>query len=125
MSNRLVLIFTILLACQLAGEVTTLLLHLPIPGPVVGMVILFAGLVVYGRVPAPLGSVTGELLGNLSLLFVPAGVGVMLHAQRLADNWLAILLALLLSTAITLGVTGAVMALASRLSAKNSEADSR
>lgn len=121
MSNRIVLVFTILLACQLAGEVTALFLHLPIPGPVVGMVILFCGLMIYGHVPTALGSVSGELLGNLSLLFVPAGVGVMLHAQRLADNWPAILLALLLSTAMTLVVTGAVMKVTMRRSVMHSK----
>lgn len=115
--NRTVLIFTILLGCQLVGEVIALSLQLPIPGPVVGMVLLFGGLVIYGRVPDSLAAVSGELLGNLSLLFVPAGVGVMLHAQRLADNWLAIVLALLLSTAITLVVTGVVMAAARRMTA--------
>lgn len=116
----------ILLACQLAGEVIALTLQLPVPGPVVGMVILFCALMVYGRLPASLAALSGELLGNLSLLFVPAGVGVMLHAQRLADNWLAILLALLLSTAITLAVTGAVMAAATRvIAAKNKGAGIR
>lgn len=99
----------ILLACQLAGEVIALALQLPVPGPVVGMVLLFCGLLVYGRVPPSLAAVTGELLQNLSLLFVPAGVGVMLHAQLLADNWLALSLGLVLSTAIALAATGAVM----------------
>jgi putative effector of murein hydrolase LrgA (UPF0299 family) len=109
MINRTVLIFTILLGCQLAGEVIALALHLPVPGPVVGMVILFCGLLVYGRVPQSLGAVTGELLQNLSLLFVPAGVGVMLHAQLLAEHWLALSVGLVMSTIIALAVTGAVM----------------
>lgn len=109
MGNRIVFIFLILLACQLAGEVTTRLLMLPIPGPVLGMVILFFALVVRGHVPEDVGAVTGGLLQNLSLLFVPAGVGVMLHARLLVDNWLALSAALLLSVVITIAVTGAVM----------------
>ena len=119
MNNRVVLVFTVLLACQLAGEVIALALQLPVPGPVVGMVILFCGLLVYGRVPQPLSAVTGELLQNLSLLFVPAGVGVMLHAQLLADHWLALSLGLVLSTLFALVVTGAMMNWAGRWARRN------
>ena len=109
MGNRIVLVFAILLTCQLVGEVITRLLHLPIPGPVLGMVILFCGLLVRGHVPQDMSIVTGELLQNLSLLFVPAGVGVMLHARLLADNLLALTLALVLSATITIAVTGLLM----------------
>ncbi len=109
MGNRIVLVFAILLTCQLVGEVITRLLRLPIPGPVLGMVILFCGLLVRGHVPHDMGVVTGELLQNLSLLFVPAGVGVMLHARLLADNLLALTLALVLSATITIAVTGLLM----------------
>ena len=113
--NRIVMIFTILLACQLIGEIVTRLFHWPVPGPVLGMVILFCGLLVRGHVPEEMSAVTGGLLQNLSLLFVPAGVGVMLHAQLLAENWVALSLALVLSAAITLVVTGLVMTWMARL----------
>ena len=122
MPNRIILVFTVLLTCQLAGEVLTLTFHLPVPGPVIGMVILFCGLLIHGRVPDSLGAVTGELLGNLSLLFVPAGVGVMLHARLLADNWLALSTALVLSTVIALAVTGSLMRLAARWTARREAA---
>ncbi|MFZ1770902.1 MAG: CidA/LrgA family protein [Caldilinea sp.] len=115
MSNRIVLIFTLLLACQLAGEVVTRLLRLPVPGPVLGMVILFCALLMRRQVPDDLSAVTGGLLHNLSLLFVPAGVGVMLHAQLLVENWVALSAALLLSAVITIVVTGVVMTWALRL----------
>ena len=121
MKNQIVLVFTVLLACQLAGEVLSLTFHLPIPGPVIGMVILFCGLAIHGRVPDALSAVTGELLSNLSLLFVPAGVGVMLHAQLLADNWLPLSAALLLSTVIVLAVTGALMQWMVRWTERRSE----
>jgi len=113
--NRIVLIFTLLLVCQLIGEIVTRLFHWPVPGPVLGMVILFCGLLVRGSVPEEMSAVTGGLLQNLSLLFVPAGVGVMLHAQLLAENWMALSLALVLSAAITLVVTGLVMTWMARL----------
>lgn len=110
MGNRIVLIFAVLLACQLAGEIVTRLLHLPLPGPVLGMVFLFCALLLRGSVPQDLGQVTGELLQNLSLLFVPAGVGVMLYARLLTDNWLALAIALVASGAITIAITGLLMA---------------
>lgn len=113
--NRIVLTFTILLICQLIGEVITRLFQWSVPGPVLGMVILFCALLVRGNVPEEMNIVTGGLLQNLSLLFVPAGVGVMLHAQLLARNWAALSLALVLSAAITIAVTGLVMHWAARL----------
>jgi holin-like protein len=118
MHNRIVLTFTILLACQLVGEVVTRLLRLPVPGPVLGMVILFCVLLVRRQVPDDLSVVTGGLLQNLSLLFVPAGVGVMLHAQLLAENWMALSAALLLSAVITIVVTGVVMTWSLRLTSE-------
>jgi len=113
--QRIVLIFTILLVCQLAGEVVARLFQWPVPGPVLGMVILFCGLLLRGHVPKEMSDVTGGLLQNLSLLFVPAGVGVMLHAQLLVENWAALSIALVLSATITIGVTGLVMTWATRL----------
>ncbi|MGE5547583.1 MAG: CidA/LrgA family protein [Solirubrobacterales bacterium] len=100
---------TVLLVCQLAGEVVARLLGLPVPGPVVGMLILFLGLVVRGRVPEDLDRVARGLLSNLSLLFVPAGVGVMVHLRLIAHEWLPISAALIVSTLATIAVTGLVM----------------
>lgn len=102
---------TILLLCQLAGEVITRLLALPVPGPVVGMVLLFAGLVVRGRAPADLERVAAGLLSHLSLLFVPAGVGIMIHLRLIAHEWLPISAAVIVSTLLTIAVTGLVMKL--------------
>ncbi len=121
MNNRIVLVFTILLACQLAGEVIARLLGLPVPGPVLGMVILFVALAIRGHVPDDVGVVTGGLLQNLSLLFVPAGVGVMLHAGLLIQNWLAVSAALMASVVITIAVTGLAMSWMQRFAAAGDE----
>lgn len=101
--------FTALLACQLAGEVAARALALPVPGPVLGMVLLFVGLVAHGRVPTALDAVSGTLLRHLSLLFVPAGVGVITHLGRVqAEPW-ALLVALVPGTLVTIVVTGWAM----------------
>jgi holin-like protein len=100
---------TILLVYQLLGEVIALVFKLPIPGPVIGFAALFLTLVVRGAVSDSLRETANGLLGHLSLLFVPAGVGVMVHLGRLRDEWLPIVVALVLSTAITIAVTALVM----------------
>jgi putative effector of murein hydrolase LrgA (UPF0299 family) len=92
----------LLLGFQLAGEVLVLALDLPLPGPVLGMLLLLATLVVHERIADAVESPAEALLGHLSLLFVPAGVGVMVHAQRLGDEWLPIAVALVASTLLTL-----------------------
>ncbi|MEO9586885.1 MULTISPECIES: CidA/LrgA family protein [Marinobacter] len=105
---------TLLLVYQLVGEVTVRLLSLPIPGPVLGMVMLFLTLMVRGYTPEPLENASSALLSHLSLLFVPAGVGMMSHFGRIADEWLPITLALFLSTIITMVATAGIMQITSR-----------
>lgn len=100
---------TLILVCQLAGELITKALKLAIPGPVIGMMILFGFLVVRGSIPAPLSKTADGLLKHLSLLFVPAGVGVMLHFRLLGDDWLAVTVALVFSTILTIAVTALMM----------------
>ncbi|KGF66902.1 murein hydrolase transporter LrgA [Hoeflea sp. BAL378] len=100
---------TLILSCQLAGELVTRFLGLPVPGPVAGMVILFALLVVKGSVPDQIGAVADALLRNLALLFVPAGVGVMAHLGLIGQDWLPISVAVIGSTLATIAVTALVM----------------
>ena len=98
---------TTLLLCQLAGEILVRTLHLPVPGPVLGMVLLFAALVLRGReAPAALGATADALLGNLGLLFVPAGVGVVLYLPLLARDWAPISLAVVAGTLLAIAATG-------------------
>ncbi|MBK7357281.1 CidA/LrgA family protein [Propionivibrio sp.] len=100
---------TLLLLFQLAGEAISLLLKLPIPGPVIGMALLFAVLALRGGPGIELRETAQQLLQHLSLLFVPAGVGVMLHWQRMADEWLPIVVSLVASTFVTIAVTAWVL----------------
>lgn len=95
----------IILTCQLAGETLVQLAGLPVPGPVIGMVLLLVGLLWLGEPPQALRTVSDTLLRYLALLFVPAGVGLMAHFQLIARDWLAISVALVVSTALTLVAT--------------------
>jgi holin-like protein len=95
----------ILLLYQLAGEVSVRALGLPLPGPVVGMLLLFATLLIRGRLPMALQQTSQTILANLSLLFVPAGVGVMVHLDRIRADWFPLLIALLFGTWLSLALS--------------------
>ena len=101
--------FAWLLVFQLAGEVLVRSLQLPVPGPVVGMLLLLLVLVWRGGPGENLRSAGNGLLGNLSLLFVPAGVGIMVHGHRIAAEWPALVAAVIGSTVLGLAVTALVM----------------
>lgn len=105
---------SLLLVFQLVGEVAARGLDLPVPGPVIGMSLLFGWLAARGGPDDDLQSTSQGLLQHLSLLFVPAGTGVMLHLGRVADEWLALVAALFASTLATLVVTALVMRLCQR-----------
>jgi len=89
-----------------------------VPGPVMGMVMLFITLMIRGRMVKAVEPASSALLGHLSLLFVPAGVGLIVHFSRLGSEWLPISVTLLLSTIITMAVTALVMQWVTRLTAR-------
>jgi len=97
-----------LLALQSLGELLARGLHLPFPGPVVGMVLLLLALQ-WPLVRAPVSTCADFLLSHLSLLFVPVGVGVMTHLALVAQYGGRMLLVIVLSTWIGLAVTAWVL----------------
>ncbi len=101
----------LLLLYQLIGELTTHLFGLPIPGPVIGMALLFLTLLLMGSPSSELKAGAAGLLQHLSLFFVPAGVGIILHLHRVAAEWLPIVAAVLLSTLAGMTVTAVVIRL--------------
>jgi holin-like protein len=104
-----------LLVCQLAGEVIVRGLGLPLPGPVVGMALLVVLILVRAPLPKDLGSTADGLLKHLSLLFVPAGVGVVQHIGMLGRDGLQLIAVVVLGTAITLTVTALTFEYVARL----------
>jgi putative effector of murein hydrolase LrgA (UPF0299 family) len=100
--------FAWLLALQTAGELLSRGLALPVPGPVVGMVLLLLAL----RQPAvqePVAAAADALLAHLSLLFVPVAVGVMAYLPVLARFGWRLALVLLASTWLGIAVTALVL----------------
>jgi len=109
---------SILCLYQLLGESGVRLRQLPVPGAVLGMVLLFLSLLIRRRVSNSVEVASTNLLSHLSLLFVPAGVGVITQSQRLLEEWLPITLALVLSTVITMAATATIMQAVDRWFAK-------
>jgi len=119
---------SLILLCQLAGEVFVRGLALPMPGPVVGLLLLLVLLLardrfkVIARGPLQQDGVENAsrgLLAHLSLLFVPAGVGVVQKLDLIAEHGIAIIVILAVSVVVTLLVTVATFRLASRLMARS------
>jgi putative effector of murein hydrolase LrgA (UPF0299 family) len=116
--------FLILLLFQLIGETLTRALALPAPGPVVGLALLVAALAAYREwrpfddealMESDLGRVSSGLLASLSLLFVPAGVGVVQYFGLLREQGVALAAALVVSTLLTLAATVGAFVLVGRL----------
>lgn len=112
--------FALLVLCQLVGETLVQVLRLVVPtfafpGPVVGMMLLVWLLALIGdRARAVIASADG-LLGILSLLFVPSAVGIMQHGELIRAWGGPLLLAVLVSTALTLVVTVGAFILTERM----------
>ncbi|GIK79211.1 MAG: CidA/LrgA family protein [Pseudorhodoplanes sp.] len=102
--------FATLLLCQLAGEAIVRAAILPVPGPVVGMMILCALMVARAPLPGELGDTADGILKHLSLLFVPAGVGVVQQLDRLGQDGIRLVAVVIVSTVIALAVTALVFA---------------
>jgi holin-like protein len=113
----------ILLLLQAAGEALTHLLRLPFPGPVIGLVLLLVALR-WTRIREPVSAAAELLLAHLSLLFVPVGVGVIVHLDLVGRYGLQLLAVIVLSTWIGMAVTALVLRrlLASEPPAKDGDA---
>jgi len=105
---------TLFFVCQLAGEVIVRAIGITFPGPVLGMGLLFLVVSLRGRSTQAIDGVADTLLANLSLLFVPAAVGVVQQIDVIRENWLAISAALVFSTVLTLIVTVYVFRIVAR-----------
>jgi holin-like protein len=98
----------ILLLAQSAGEAIARLTDAPLPGPVLGMLLLLLALR-WPAVRAPVEAAADTLLTHLSLLFVPVGVGVLVHVDLIAQYGLRMLVVVVLATWIALVVTALVL----------------
>lgn len=113
---------TIILLCQLIGEIIAKLFSLPVPGPVIGMVLIM-GILAFKERYSPLfpsfahqglEDTSYKLLKFLPLMFVPTTVGIIDKGDILKTHGVAIIIALMLSTLLTLLLCVWVFALVAR-----------
>lgn len=100
---------TWLVLFQLLGTAINHLLLPILPGPIIGLLLLLAFLMIRGEVGKPLNEAAGSLLRYLPLLLVPPAVGVMVYASDIAADFWAIVGALVLSCLVTLVFVGVLM----------------
>jgi holin-like protein len=99
----------LLIVLQLIGESIVQVSGLPVPGAIIGLILLYAILVWRGEISSEMSRTSGFLLQNLGALFVPAGVGVIAYLPLIAAQWWIILLVQLVSVCATVAVTGLVV----------------
>lgn len=121
--------FAVLLSLQLVGEVVSRALGLPVPGPVLGMALLVVVLALWSKTDRPdplehgrpLERAADGLLASLSILFVPAGVGVVQYLDLIEAEGLPIAASIVVSTALAMLATVATFRLVKRLQGRAEE----
>ncbi len=98
--------FGIILLLWLFGELISMGLKIPVPGSVIGMVLLFICLYSGVIKVEMLDELSSFLLDNLAFFFIPLGVGLLESLDIFKANWLPITLIVLLTTIIVVAVTG-------------------
>jgi holin-like protein len=99
----------ILLSFQLIGEIIIRTSSLPIPGPVVGMLLLFVTMLLRDSLVSRVEQTAQYILQNLTLLYVPAAVGIVVHLHLVQSEGLPIIITLVGSTLVTLTLTALSM----------------
>ena len=109
--------FFVILLFQLIGEVIQKFFALVIPGPVIGLIFLLFTLIYLRRVKIKkilnvkkdVMSTATAITSYLSLLFVPIGVGVVMHISYLEKNLYQVLGVVVIGTMLTVGITAKLM----------------
>ncbi|WP_373974637.1 CidA/LrgA family protein [Chitinibacter sp. SCUT-21] len=113
---------TIIFAALFLGEALCILLHLPLPGSVLGMLLLLLAALIKRGFDLRVVEVSNHLLRYMALLFIPAGVGLMTLGDLLGQQGLALLLTMVFSTVVTMAVTGLVLQWLLRRQRRNKDA---
>jgi holin-like protein len=106
--------FLVIVLFDLAGEAASRWLRVPLPGPVVGMLLLLMALSLRARWAAQLGRGGELLLRHMALFFVPAAVGVVTQLRVLQAEGLAVSVAVVASTIVGLVAGAGAFALVAR-----------
>lgn len=99
----------IILGIYLLGELLESLFNLPIPGNILGMIILFVLLCTNIVKVDNIINITDFLLDHLAFFFIPAGVGLMTSIGIIQATWIQLLVVCLSTTTITIASTGIIV----------------
>lgn len=110
-----------LVAFQLAGTALNVLFFPVIPGPIIGLVMLFIYLMLRGRVDEPINEAAASLLRYLPLLLVPPAIGVMAHVADIQADFWAIVGSLLISLVVSMVFIGWLMQVLINRQARNKD----
>ena len=101
---------------QLLGEVIQKIFAINIPGPVIGLILLLLSFIFFSKrltqskkMIKEISVTSNQIINYLSLLFVPIGVGVVMHINYLGDNLFKIFSIITIGTLATLVFTAFVM----------------
>lgn len=111
----------IILIAQILGEFLARIAGLPLPGPVLGMIFIVGLLVALPKLREVIRATAQTLLSHLSLLFVPAGAGVIGHLGTLGDSTVAILLAIVVSAVLAIGAAAVTFSVVARLTGSSDD----
>jgi holin-like protein len=93
---------------SIVGEAASTLLNLPVPGSIIGMLLLFIALKTKLLKLGQIDLVGKFLLANMTILFLPAGVGIMAHWDAISKYWWQIIVITLVALVVNVAVIGAV-----------------
>ncbi len=113
----------IILSINFLGEFLSNFLSLPLPGSIVGMLILLILLFTQLLKPDDIAETADFLLNNMAFFFIPAGVGVLVSYTLLSGSFFESVASIVLSTVVVMLVTGGVTQFLVKKETKNGEAN--
>lgn len=124
-SIMILLQLLIIFAFLAIGELVVWLTDVPIPSSIIGLLLLTAALHLKIVKLRQVEGVADFLVKNLGFFFVPAGIGVMVHFDLIAQQWMPIVVASVVSIVVVLGVTGWVHQICRRYFSRNEHSDGK
>ncbi len=99
----------IILAFLVVGEFLSYLTGGFVPGNIFGMVVMFLALQTKLVKEDSVATVCTLLTKNMTLMFLPAGIGLMAAYELIAENWISIVLNITVTTLIVMAVVGLIV----------------
>lgn len=100
--------FSIILFISFLGEILHMLIPLPVPASVYGLVLMLGALITGVLKLGQVRETATFLIEIMPVMFIPAGVGLMESWSSLQPVWLPVILITIVTTILVMAVTGRV-----------------